>query len=412
MIDTRSSSTRLQMCSALRRNRAASFLLSLAGITLADVVFADELRWERHAFALPESIWSVEALDVNGDDRLDLIAMGETTVFALLAPDWEVRTLADTVEPKLLYCVRLDADGDGDLDLALGRYRVPWITYREALAEGKAAKRPQGSDFSVAWIENTRSVDAAWPLHVIDRELNGIHGLCTGDFDDDGIPDLMAGSIMGPAFPRSLSWFKNPGATEQTFIRSIITRDGAGGRPHYLDFADLDGDGRGDLLVGESGDGTFSWWEPSQSADGEWTRHIIAEKPGATNIRVADVNGDGQLDLVASCGHGRGVFWFESSSWKEHVIDGELRDPHALTVGDFDADGRTDVAVASFGAEIVRWYLNGESGTFTPFDIDTGNQQQAYDLKTSDLDQDGRPDLILAGRESRNVVWYRNTPTP
>ena len=41
-------------------------------------------------------------------------------------------------------------------------------------------------------------------------------------------------------------------------------------------------------------------------------------------------------------------------------------------------------------------------------DIDTTNQQQAYDLKAVDLDADGRLDLILAGRESRNAVWYRN----
>src|SRR4026208_1626335 len=81
--------------------------------------------WQRNAFPLPESIWSVEAVDANADGKLDLIAIGETKVFALMAPDWKEYVLVDTKEPKMLYCVALDADGDGDLDIALARYQVP-----------------------------------------------------------------------------------------------------------------------------------------------------------------------------------------------------------------------------------------------------------------------------------------------
>src|SRR4051812_27639697 len=67
-------------------------------------------HWTRHAFALPESIWSVEAIDVNSDGAPDLIAMGVTKVFALVAPDWKARVLLDSKEGKMLYCVAIDAD--------------------------------------------------------------------------------------------------------------------------------------------------------------------------------------------------------------------------------------------------------------------------------------------------------------
>ena len=77
-------------------------------------------------------------------------------------------------------------------------------------------------------------------------------------------------------------------------------------------------------------------------------------------------------------------------------------------MGDFDGDGDLDVATASFGAKLVRWYQNDGKGSFTAHDIDTTNQQEAYDLKAVDMDADGRLDLILAGRETRNAVWYRN----
>ena len=365
-------------------------------------------QWERHAFPLPESIWSVEAVDVNGDGRLDLIAMGATKVFALVAPDWKEHVLFDSQEGKMLYCVAIDADGDGDKDIALGRYQIPWIEFRQAQAQGRELPAPKGPDFSVAWIENTRQVGQPWPLHVVDRELNGVHGLCVGDINQDGRPDLMAGSISGPFFASSVAWFQAPGPGQEAMPRQIVTQGGAGGRPHYLDFADLNRDGRGDILVGDSGGGTFTWWERGAVPGAPWTRHLIAEEKGATNLKAADVNGDGVPDVVGSCGHGKGVFWFEGPDWKKHVIDADLATPHALAVGDFDGDGDVDVAVASYTAGVVRWYENDGKGMFIAHDIDTGNQQQAYDMKTADLDGDGRIDLILAGRESRNVVWYRN----
>lgn len=364
------------------------------------------VRWERQAFPLSESIWSTETADVNRDGRPDLIAMGVTKVFALVAPDWKERVLFDARDGKLLYCVATDADGDGDRDLVLGRYQIPWIEYQESRKKGQTRPEPLGPDFSVGWIENQPPEDRPWPLHVVDRELNGIHGLAVGDVNRDGAPDVIATSISGPSFPNSVAWLEL--APPRAGMRHLVTKAGADGRPHYLDFADLNRDGRGDVLLGDSGGGTFTWWERNADAALPWTRHLIATEKGATNLRAADVNGDGTPDAVGACGHGKGVFWFEASRWTKHVIDADLANPHALAVGDFDGDGDMDVAVASYTAFIVRWYENDGAGRFQPHDIDTGNRQQAYDLKAADVDRDGRLDLILAGRESRNAVIYFN----
>ena len=364
-------------------------------------------HWQRTAVALPESIWSVDAVDANGDGKLDIIAMGTTRVFALLAPNWTANVLIDTKETKMLYCVAFDADGDGDLDIALGRYRVPWIEFRLAQKAGKTVSEPQGPDFSVAWIENIGRADQPWPLHVLDRELNGVHGVCAGDVNGDGRKDLIADSINGPAFANSLAWFQSPTDPKKQFERHIITHGGTDGRPHYLDFADVNGDGRGDVLLGDSVGGMFTWWERGD-ADKPWTKHLIAKENGATNIKEADINGDGVADVVGSCGHGKGVFWFEGPTWTKHAIDADLPDAHGLAVGDFDGDGDIDVAASSYTGKVVRWYENDGKGTFAPHDIDVGNGQESYDMKAVDMDGDGRPELLLAGRETRNVVMYHH----
>jgi len=371
---------------------------------------AKSIPWQRHAFPLPDSIWSVAAVDTNADGSLDIIAMGQSQVFVLASPDWKPRVLIDTREPKMLYCVAFDADRDGDLDVAVGRFKAPWIAYRQALAEEKEAQKPEGPDFSLAWIENSGSLDAPWRLHVMDRQLCGIHGLWTGDINRDGIDDLIAGSVEGPFFPRSIAWFQTPDSRggNVSFERRIITRDGAGGRPHYLGFSDLNGDGQGDVLLGDSGDGIFSWWQQGADQDQPWTRHIIAAEKGATNIRAARIDGNESMDIVGGCGHGRGVFWFENPKWEKHAIDTDLNDAHAVDCGDFDGDGDMDVAAASYTEFVVRWYENDGAGTFAAHDIDTDNEQQAYDLKVTDLDADGRLDFLLAGRQSKNVVWYQN----
>jgi FG-GAP-like repeat len=116
------------------------------------------------------------------------------------------------------------------------------------------------------------------------------------------------------------------------------------------------------------------------------------------------------MDLVASRGHGVGVVWFErdadSGKWTEHVVDGEIREPHCLAAVDLDRDDDIDIATVAFGSERAMWYENDGRGTFKSHVI--GEHQQAYDIRVIDIDGDSNLDLVVAGRASKNVVWYEN----
>ncbi|QDT38471.1 FG-GAP repeat domain-containing protein [Stratiformator vulcanicus] len=369
-----------------------------------------ETRFERKAYALTQPVLAVDAVDANGDGKLDLIAVGESKVWAVLQPSGDKVVLVEDTAGRMLHGCSLDCDADGDLDVVMSRSTSNWIFHRNAIATGRSPKEPTGGDWTIAWIENIGTTDREWPLHVVDRELHGVHGVTVGDVDRDGADDLLAGTFRKGPYQDSLAWFDFPidASREDLPGRTLISKGEAKGRAHYLDFADMNGDSRGDLLLGASGGGTLTWWEqPAESVEA-WQKHLIARMPGATHPRAVDMNGDSRRDVLASAGHGEGVAWFEAPDWIRHDVDSGVRDVHAFDVADLDGDGDIDCAGCSFSMERVWWWENQADGTFTAHELDNDGGQQAYDLKIKDVDGDGGLDILLAGRQTKNVVWYRN----
>lgn len=367
------------------------------------------VSWEKSSADLGEQTRGIDAADLDADGNLDIVATGNTRVFTVLNPtrNNQAQPIWDVNEGKLLYGASGDLDGDGDLDFVVARETSPWIEYREARARREKAKKPKRiEDFSIAWIENTGKIEKKPVIHLVDKDLHGCHGLALADLNGDGRIDVIGNAIKGD-YKDSVAWFDN---FDGKFVRHMIAQKTAPVRPHYMDTADLNADGKLDVVVGHSGGNMLSYYKNPPSLHGRWQQNDITELKGVTNALVADIDGDKRLDVVASAGHGTGVYWFKGPRWQQTTIDDALTDCHALAIGDFDLDGDVDVAAASFGEKTVRWYENNGQGIYKATTIDAGNGQEAYDLKAVDLNKDGRLDLLLAGRNSNNVVWYINQP--
>ncbi len=369
--------------------------LLLSVLTIGSTAGAE--TWTRHVIYEGGRCDTAVAADFTGDGLIDVVCNSEKKTRLLVAPDWLEVVIEGERNLRFIHGERMDVDGDGDPDFIGAQYTPGFV----------------------GWLETpARPLKDRWPLHPIDQQVNGIHGLLVGDVDGNGESDLLANSAQpaGP-FADSLVWYSRSRSAQQapTWHRHVFADGDAPGLSHYLGLGDVNGDGRPDAASGAKGGPTdssgkgnwFAWWEAPADPTQVWKKHFIsAYQAGATNIHPADVNGDGKTDFVASRGHGTGVVWFEAPDWTEHAIHATLAGPHCLVVADIDQDGDVDAATCAKDDRVVAWFENDGHGHFESHVI--GLDQAAYDIRAIDMEGDGDLDLLIAGQLSENVVWYEN----
>jgi hypothetical protein len=349
------------------------------------------LRFVRHELVAGEEYDSVVPADFTGDGKTDLIAAGPKTLdlFVRKGPGWERRILRTaTPEQPSLFSITLqavDLDGDGDLDLL--------------------TCDPHAGP--VDWYENP-GADQPWKRHQIDF-LKNVHSQALQDLDGDGRPELVAnteGKLVWYSLPkdiRAAGPHREGAAETDRWIRHTLTTDGVEGTPHYLSFGKVDGKLR--LFAATPDAGQLGWWEPNDPA---WKRRTVRAMPGASHLRLADIDGDGKPDLFYGCGHTAGIGWLSGPDFQsEHVIDpGTLAEPHALALADVDGDGALDVVAAARKSGGLHLWRNDGHGRFTPQLVD--ERQLGMDLRLADLDDDGDQDLVVTGAGGNNLAWFEN----
>ena len=289
-----------------------------------------------------------------------------------------------------------DLDGDGDADLVVG-----------SRAGGFAYVENTGTRTSPAFVRRTGSAN---PLEA--QDVGSASTPALADLDGDGDLDLFAGDEEG-----TFHYFENTGsATSPAFIE----RTGAQNPLHGVDIgefsapalADLDGDGDLDLVAGEYG-GAFSYFENTGSA----TAPAFVRRTGTANpldgrdvgyyasAVFGDVDGDGDLDLVAGNLYGELTF-FENTGGATHPaftvrtdaaspLEGlQVGDFSAPALGDLDADGDPDL-VAGGAAGSIRTFENRRGEFVTRQGTELFANVSGKWPTFGDVDADGDVDLVV-----------------
>lgn len=127
--------------------------------------------------------------------------------------------------------------------------------------------------------------------------------------------------------------------------------------------------------------------------------HLVGKLPDGYQIAVADMNGDGRPDILALSTRTGRVVWYENPGWKEHPIITSLPDPISLAPvsGAREIALATDFALSNSTSGGRVWLLHrppADSGEWVPEESDA--IPTSHRLKWADLDGDGQLELVNA----------------
>jgi FG-GAP-like repeat/FG-GAP repeat len=157
--------------------------------------------------------------------------------------------------------------------------------------------------------------------------------------------------------------------------------------------SDLNGDGKLDLVVVNNHDNSISVL--LGKGDGTFATHVDYPAPSPSLAIVGDFNHDGKPDVAASTGTGASVWLGNGDGTLQTRVDFRLRDQSpatSLAAADFNRDGNQDLAVSGAGAGVSIFLGNGD-GTFTFRAI---YSSPAGPTIAVDLNNDGKTDLVIA----------------
>jgi hypothetical protein len=219
-----------------------------------------------------------------------------------------------------------------------------------------------------------------------------------GDFNGDGKPDLaVAGLYSGVSV-----LLGNGDGTFQAAVNYL-----AGSNSRSIAVGDFNGDGKLDLAVANPGSSNVSVLLGNGDGTFQAPLNYTVGTPGTSGpvaVTVGDFNGDGKLDLAVAgrdigvnvlLGNGDGTFQAPVS-----YTVGTF--PMSVAVGDFNGDGKLDLAVANNESNNVSVLLGKGDGTFQPA-VNYAVGTFPVSVTVGDFNGDGKLDLAVANTASSNV---------
>ncbi|MEC7566947.1 MAG: FG-GAP-like repeat-containing protein [Planctomycetota bacterium] len=241
-------------------------------VSASSWIHGNQFSWFRNPGNPSSATWSkysietglsetrtMRAADFDGDGDVDLLGTSrqdhqviwyEKTLNANKTVSW-TKHLVDDQSKFPVHGNPADVDGDGDMDIvmALGFYFKPGLKTTSA--------SNQIQDNQIVWYENrVNSRSGLWKKHQIAPRFDDAFEAVSGDLDGDGDMDVVATSWRNPG---RIAWFENRGDSNPRWVQHLLKTNWRSANQVLV--ADLNGDGRLDIAAcAEHGSNELRWW--------------------------------------------------------------------------------------------------------------------------------------------------------
>ncbi|MEZ5323522.1 MAG: VCBS repeat-containing protein [Verrucomicrobiales bacterium] len=381
---------------------------------------------------------SVHAADLDGDGDLDLLVASISKIVSYANDGRGVFSQASVISTQAFGArsVRAaDLDGDGDLDvLAASYWESEIVSYAN---DGRGVFSPQSAIST--WLDGIGSVGSVraadldgdddldllvasnreiasyandgsggFSLHsVIATQGDDFTSVHAADLDADGDLDVLSAwsDDDDDSDDGKIAWYANDGSGRfsQPFVISNQARNA-----QSVYAADLDGDGDLDVLY--SGSDAIAW--SANDGSGRFSEpSVISSRARYKSVYAADLDGDGNLDVISSSSDNK-IAWYANDGSgrfsRPSVITTQAHGPESVYAADLDGDGDLDVLSASSSDNKIAWYANDGSGVFSEPSLISTQADYALSVYAADLDGDGDLDVLSASSGDGKIAWYRN----
>ncbi len=285
----------------------------------------------------------VSVADIDGDGDIDLIAVASFIDLVVWYENLDgqgnfstqkiISNQADGASSVSI----ADIDGDGDMDIV------------------------SASDFSgLAWYENLDGQGNFSPTIIIDNTLSNSRSVVAVDMDGDGDGDILGNS----SDTERIFWIENMDGLGNFGDKHMINDSGS--YSNVIFAADVDNDGDSDVFSASPGDNEVAWYQNLDGLGNFGPKNSITNTlESSWTVHAADLDNDGDVDVLSTF---TGVFdgeivWFENLDGtgdfgEQQTISIEVQSPRSVIAADIDNDGDMDVIASSQNDDKIAWYEN------------------------------------------------------